>query len=95
MVRNPSEEEKLIRSKAADIGIFTLDELSKRTGINRVTLNKRFRYPRTLTFFEYDALDSVLKFTDEEALFILRGNRKWDSMGPKKTRNRRTVVRQL
>lgn len=53
--------------------ISSVKELSRRTGINYLTLQDRLKYPKNLRLFELQALDEVLKFTDSDLNALVRG----------------------
>lgn len=53
--------------------ISSVKELSRRTGINYLTLQDRMKYPKNLRLFELQALDDVLKFTDSDLNALVRG----------------------
>lgn len=53
--------------------ISSVKELSRRTGINYLTLQDRLKYPKNLRLFELQALDDVLKFTDSDLNALVRG----------------------
>ena len=53
--------------------ISSVKELSRRTGINYLTLQDRLKFPQNLRLFELQALDEVLKFTDSDLNALVRG----------------------
>ena len=51
---------QVIQAQMIMVGIPSIDDLSKRTGIARMTMFRRFDNPRLTTAAEMDALSKVL-----------------------------------
>ena len=65
--------EWIVKSYMCDIRIKSVKELAKMTGINYQTLKERLVHPENLRLFELQALDKVLKFTDDDLNALVRG----------------------
>lgn len=63
----------IVKSYMSINRISSVKELSRRTGINYLTLQDRLKYPKNLRLFELQALDEVLKFTDSDLNALVRG----------------------
>lgn len=63
----------IVKSYMSINRISSIKELSRRTGINYLTLQDRLKYPKNLRLFELQALDEVLKFTDSDLNALVRG----------------------
>lgn len=63
----------IVKSYMSINRISSVKELSRRTGINYLTLQDRLKYPKNLRLFELQALDEVLKFTDSDLNALIRG----------------------
>lgn len=63
----------IVKSYMSINRISSVKELSRRTGINYLTLQDRLKYPKNLRLFELQALDDVLKFTDSDLNALVRG----------------------
>ena len=63
----------IVKSYMSINRISSVKELSRRTGINYLTLQDRLKYPQNLRLFELQALDEVLKFTDSDLNALVRG----------------------
>lgn len=66
----------IIKGRAAMNGI-DVNRISKKTGIPASTLYKRLRSPGRITLDEFEAIDRVVHFTDEEVLMLVKGRRRW------------------
>lgn len=63
----------IVKSYMSINRISSVKELSRRTGINYLTLQDRLKHPQNLRLFELQALDEVLKFTDSDLNALVRG----------------------
>lgn len=63
----------IVKSYMSENRISSVKELSRRTGINYLTLQDRLKCPQNLRLFELQALDQVLKFTNEDLNALVRG----------------------
>lgn len=63
----------IVKSYMSINRISSVKELSRRTGINYLTLQDRLKHPQNLRLFELQALDQVLKFTNEDLNALVRG----------------------
>lgn len=63
----------IVKSYMSINRISSVKELSRRTGINYLTLQDRLKHPKNLRLFELQALDEVLKFTDSDLNALVRG----------------------
>jgi hypothetical protein len=63
----------IVKSYMSINRISSVKELSRRTGINYLTLQDRLKFPQNLRLFELQALDEVLKFTDSDLNALVRG----------------------
>jgi hypothetical protein len=63
----------IIKRYMSENMISSVKELSRRTGINYLTLQDRLKFPQNLRLFELQALDEVLKFTDSDLNALVRG----------------------
>lgn len=63
----------IVKSYMSINRIASVKELSRRTGINYLTLQDRLKHPQNLRLFELQALDEVLKFTDSDLNALVRG----------------------
>jgi len=61
----------LIRGRTAAMG-FTIPELAKRTGMNKMTLYNRLKDPGSFRIREISALDRQIHMTDEEIIALVR-----------------------
>lgn len=63
----------IIKHYMAENRIPSVKELARETGINYLTLQDRMKCPQNMRLFELQALDKVLKFTDEDLNALVRG----------------------
>lgn len=63
----------IVKSYMSINRISSVKELSRRTGINYLTLQDRLKHPQNLRLFELQALDQVLKFTNKDLNALVRG----------------------
>lgn len=63
----------IVKSYMCISRIPSVKELAKLTGINYQTLKERLVHPENLRLFELQALDNVLKFTDDDLNALVRG----------------------
>ena len=65
----------LIKQYMAQAHIESLTELAERAGMTRRLLYDRLADPKTFRVYEIMALDKVLNFSDEDLIFLLRGEK--------------------
>ena len=62
----------IVKSYMCISRIPSVKELAKMTGINYQTLKDRLNNPQNLRLFELQALDKVLRFTDDDLNALVR-----------------------
>jgi len=65
----------LIKKYMAAQHIESLSELARMTGLTRRKLYDRINDPKTFRMYEIIALDEILHFSDEDLLFLMRGEK--------------------
>lgn len=65
----------LIKLYMAQNHIDSISELARMSGLSRKLLYDRINDPATLRVYEIKSLDDVLNFSDEDMLFLLRGEK--------------------
>ncbi len=65
----------LIKQYMATQHIESISELAKLSGLSRRLLYDRINDPTALKIYEINALDEVLHFSNEDLIFLLRGEK--------------------
>ncbi len=65
----------LIKLYMAQNHIDSISELARMSGLSRKLLYDRINDPATFRVYEIKSLDDVLHFSDEDMLFLLRGEK--------------------
>lgn len=65
----------LIKQYMAAQHIESLSELARMAGLTRRKLYDRINDPKTFRMYEIIALDEVLHFSNEDLLFLMRGEK--------------------
>lgn len=65
----------LIKQYMAAQHIESLSELARMTGLTRRKLYDRINDPKTFRMYEIIALDEILHFSNEDLLFLMRGEK--------------------
>ena len=65
----------LIKQYMAAQHIESISELAKLSGLSRRLIYDRINDPKTIKIYELIALDEILHFSNEDLLFLLRGEK--------------------